>query len=142
MPDNTLQTDKGFTIIEAMIAIAVFSIGILAIMSLQISAAKTNKTSELRSMAVTVASEELEKLISGETSYVDIAPFDPDAQWMLVERYDTYDTDFEVKVGYRSLIPENGENGDSIGKNVKAVARWEDFRGKHEIVLHSIVANL
>lgn len=59
MPDN-----RGFTLIEALIAIAIFSIGILAVSSMQISAINNNASARMRTEATMLASEKVEELMS------------------------------------------------------------------------------
>ena len=51
MPEN-----KGFTLIEALFAIAIFSIGILAVSSMQISAINNNASARMRTEATMLAS--------------------------------------------------------------------------------------
>ncbi len=59
MPEN-----KGFTLIEALFAIAIFSIGILAVSSMQISAINNNASARMRTEATMLASEKVEELMS------------------------------------------------------------------------------
>jgi len=58
--DNT----GGFTLIEVMIAIAVLTIGLLAIGSVQISAINGNNTGKMTSQAATFAADQLERLLA------------------------------------------------------------------------------
>ncbi|MGD8993218.1 MAG: prepilin-type N-terminal cleavage/methylation domain-containing protein [Desulfobacterales bacterium] len=55
---------RGFTLIEALIAIAIFSIGILAVSSMQISAINNNASARMRTEATMLASEKVEELMS------------------------------------------------------------------------------
>jgi type IV pilus modification protein PilV len=59
-PDNT----QGFTLIEVMIAIAVLTIGLLAIGSVQISSINGNTTGKMTSQAATFAADQLERLLA------------------------------------------------------------------------------
>ena len=54
----------GFTIIEVMIAIAVLTIGLLAIGSVQISSINGNNTGKMTSQAATFAADQLERLLA------------------------------------------------------------------------------
>ena len=56
--------DRGFTLIETLIAIAVFAIGILAVGSMQISAVNNNASARMRTEAIMLASEKVEELMS------------------------------------------------------------------------------
>ncbi|MBT8364555.1 MAG: prepilin-type N-terminal cleavage/methylation domain-containing protein [Deltaproteobacteria bacterium] len=54
----------GFSLIEVLIAMAIFAIGILAVGSLQISATNNNASARMRAEATTLASEKAEELMS------------------------------------------------------------------------------
>jgi len=55
---------RGFTLIETLIAMAIFSIGILAVGSMQISAINNNASARMRTEATILASETVEMLMS------------------------------------------------------------------------------
>lgn len=61
---DILRNEKGFTLIEVMIAMAVFAIGMLAVGSMQIAATKGNTSSGKMTSAVTIAQNQMEQLIS------------------------------------------------------------------------------
>lgn len=61
---------KGFTIIEVMIAMAIFAIGILGVTKLQITATNGNTTSRTMSEATAVVIDDIEKLLN--ETYDDI----------------------------------------------------------------------
>lgn len=61
---SKFNNGKGFTLIEVLIAMVVFAIGILAITGMQISATQGNQSARLRTEAVSYASEYMENLIS------------------------------------------------------------------------------
>jgi type IV pilus assembly protein PilV len=80
---NTVTNEKGFTIIEVMIVIGIFAIGILAVASMQVSAFQGNRSATLRTMAITLASEHMENLasqnygtIAGSNNPTTVANFD------------------------------------------------------------------
>ena len=60
---NTDKADKGFTLIETLIALAIFSIGILAVASLQVSASLQSRNSSEITEASAIASNRMEELI-------------------------------------------------------------------------------
>ena len=71
MNTNAIETEirmihdkRGFTLIETLIAIAIFSIGILAVGSMQISAINNNASARMRTEATILASETVEDLMS------------------------------------------------------------------------------
>ena len=55
---------SGFTLIETVIAMAIFAIGILAVGSMQISSVNNNASARMRTEAVILASEKIEELMS------------------------------------------------------------------------------
>ncbi len=71
---HTPRNNKGFSLIEVMVALGIFSIGILAVASMQISAAQGNLSARMRTEAVTLASDQLEILNSLTYNHGDLAP--------------------------------------------------------------------
>ena len=64
---------EGFTLIEVMVALTVFTIGILALGALQISSIRGNHTSSAFSEAATLASDRMEKLIHAPYDHADLS---------------------------------------------------------------------
>jgi len=54
---------KGFSLIEVLIALAIFSIGILAVVSMQIASVNSNNNAYQTSMGMELASGQLENLM-------------------------------------------------------------------------------
>jgi type IV pilus assembly protein PilV len=67
--------NRGFTIIEILIAMAVFAIGILAVGSMQISAVNNNLVARMRTEAVVKATELAENIMS--RTYDNVQGADP-----------------------------------------------------------------
>jgi type IV pilus modification protein PilV len=61
-----INNNRGFTLVEVLFALAIFSIGILAVGSMQISAINNNASARMRTEATILASETVEELISLE----------------------------------------------------------------------------
>ena len=57
-----LKKNRGFTLIEVMIAMAIFSIGILAVGSMQLWNTKNNTTGNITTQATMLARQKLEEL--------------------------------------------------------------------------------
>lgn len=64
------QKEKGFTLIEIMITIAIFSIGFLAVGSMQIAAINANAKSRMRTEATALATAKVEEFLN--TDYGDL----------------------------------------------------------------------
>ena len=62
MMKNFLNRQQGFSLIEVVIALAIFSIGILAIAQLQISAVRNNTNGNLATQATMLAEAQVENL--------------------------------------------------------------------------------
>ena len=58
----TLQKDEGFTLIEVLIAITIFAVGLLAVATMQLSAINVNSTAGQITTRMTWAQDKLEKL--------------------------------------------------------------------------------
>jgi type IV pilus modification protein PilV len=63
---------QGFTLIEIVIALAIFSIGILAIASVQMSSINGNSSARMQTEATTLAVERLERLIALPYDHADL----------------------------------------------------------------------
>lgn len=62
---------QGFTLIEVLVVIAIFSIGILGAMSMQISAVTTNASTRKSTLAVEYATDTMERLMQINPSNAD-----------------------------------------------------------------------
>jgi type IV pilus assembly protein PilV len=70
--EQTAEACRGFTLIEVVIAVAVFAIGILAIAGLQIRSINLNSSARMQSEATTVAVDVLERLMSLPYEHPDL----------------------------------------------------------------------
>ena len=69
---DTATAVGGFTLIEIMIAVAIFSIGILAIASLQIKSINSNAAARMQSEATVAAVDCMERLLSLPYEHPDL----------------------------------------------------------------------
>ena len=61
---NPVHRDQGFTLVEIMITIAIFSIGFLAVGSMQIASINANAKSRMRTEATTLATAKIEEFLN------------------------------------------------------------------------------
>jgi len=69
---STGRDKKGFSIIEVLIALAIFSIGILAVASMQVSANMESRTSAEITQATGIASDQMENLMLLPFDHADL----------------------------------------------------------------------
>jgi type IV pilus assembly protein PilV len=67
---QSIGPDAGFTLVESMLALAIMSVGLLALAGLQITALRGNALSRSMTTAVSIAEQRLEQLKN--TPYSDI----------------------------------------------------------------------
>ena len=68
---NTMFKQSGFSLIEALVAFLILSIGLLGIASLQMISLKAGKTAEMRTVAVIKAEEILERIRNNPEQVMD-----------------------------------------------------------------------
>jgi type IV pilus assembly protein PilV len=95
------STECGFTLIEVMIALAIFSIGILAVWALQVTSTKSNTTSRNLSMASVCASDQLERLVKLPYSHANLT----------AGTHTPSQTSDGIDNNFNGLVDEPGENG-------------------------------
>jgi prepilin-type N-terminal cleavage/methylation domain-containing protein len=91
---------QGFTLIEILVAMAVFAIGFLAVGSMQISAIENNASARTRSEATVLAADKFEDLMSVGYSDPDLSAGglheDPNAiyrlEWLVTDNYPSFAT--------------------------------------------------
>lgn len=68
-----LKSSAGFTLLEVMVAICIFSIGLLAVGSMQVSGTQGTASARRHTAAVVWASDQIEKIISLPYDHADLA---------------------------------------------------------------------
>jgi type IV pilus assembly protein PilV len=64
--------DRGFTFIECLIVIAIFSIGVLAVASMQVTAIHANASARMSGEATALAANQLEALMAAGYGHDDL----------------------------------------------------------------------
>lgn len=98
-------SNKGFTLIEVLIALAIFSIGMLAVASLQVSASLQNRSSSEITEASAMASDQMEELMLRPFDHADL---DPALNPHLLN---------SGKYGIQWEVTETDLNGDAINES-------------------------
>jgi len=95
---SSIGGSQGFTLIEVLIAITVFAIGILAVAMMQSHSTATNATAMTISRATTIASEQIEQLkgLDYTNSYLDAGGHDPGVDAGLPPDPDGFDVQWVV----------------------------------------------
>lgn len=70
--DIRVSRESGFTLVEVMMAIAIFSIGILAVWALQHISTKNNTTARNLTIATVCASDQLERLMKLPSTHANL----------------------------------------------------------------------
>ena len=66
--------ERGFTFVEVLIVIAIFSIGVLAVAIMQVAAINTNASARMSGEATALAANQLEALMALNYDHVDLNP--------------------------------------------------------------------
>ena len=100
---------KGFTLIEVLVAMAIFSIGILAVASMQLAGTKGSSSARLSSEAAVLAYSQMESLLAlkyDPTLVPQISQFDDANNWTHAVTYSNrYTVDWGVTQNALNGIP-------------------------------------
>ena len=81
---NRRIDDRGFTFVELLIVIGIFSIGILAVASMQVTSINANASARMSGEATTLAANQLEALMASD--YTD-EPLNPGSHTLVQGAY-------------------------------------------------------
>ncbi|MBF0413431.1 MAG: prepilin-type N-terminal cleavage/methylation domain-containing protein [Desulfamplus sp.] len=127
----TKPDSKGFTLIEVMIAMAIFAIGILGATKLQITATDGNTTSRTMSEATTVVIDNIEKLIINN-SYDKVEIINTEPVNVSAAENAAYDTTYEVTTEPTPILEDiqilnDSEAWESIKvTKIETTVKWKD----------------
>ena len=122
--DRRLKSDAGFMLIEALIAIAIFSIGFLAVATMVFSAARNNSNGNILTEANMFAREKMEELKSkNDLTELDL---DPPAPPETVNGRFTRSWTASDPLGY------------GTSRQVQVIVRWMSKGQNHQVVMETL----
>lgn len=124
---GTADPQAGFSLIEVMVALSVFSIGLLAIFSMHFSSIKTNGVARGVTENITVATAKAEQLMA--TAY-------DDADLAAGSHQKTQNTD-GIDNNLNGVVDEAGESGHlNVDWDVQDDCLGADFHGHKCVQIH------
>jgi len=134
--------DEAFTLIEVLIAIVILMVGLLAVGTMQISAIRGNFMSGNTSIALSLASEKMEDLLSKDFNHTDLSDSAPGNNNTLssitsVDHYDELSEEGVVSTGgfYRRIWNIANETSPTR-KSVVVIVTWDN--NKHRVSIPCI----
>jgi type IV pilus assembly protein PilV len=131
------HSEGGFTLVETLVAMTLFAVGILALAQIQFAAARSSSTAKVTSTASFLASDRLEELVYG-SDFDGITPDNfPDEDYGQVSggdsRYGNY---------ARAVVIEDSTDvaGRVALKTVTVTVTWHAMHGDRNVTLRSRVA--
>jgi type IV pilus modification protein PilV len=142
MIDMKISNEKGFSLIEILIAITVFAIGILAVGKMQITAIKGNSFANDLTTATTLAQDRMEKLIC--LSYIDDDLLDTNGNDDTGLDADANATADHKYVDGRYNIFWNIATDYPISntKEIRVIIRWTDKGAPKKVSITSMKADI
>ena len=69
---NEFKKNQGYTLVEVLIAMAIFALGFLSLATIQIKSIRQNASAQMYTEATTMAAESMERLISLPYDHLDL----------------------------------------------------------------------
>ena len=101
-----IDNSSGFTLVEVLIALTIFAIGILAIAGMQITAIKVNSSANVRSVQTDITASILEEILTWPvSSFSDVVdePWTFNAGDGTILAGGTYSADYTIDVDYNGI---------------------------------------
>lgn len=122
-----LSDDSGISFIDLMLSLVVLTIGVLALMDLQVIATRSNASSQGTVAAISLAEEKIETFKN--TAFQSIVS-QPSTTW----------TDPVTKIIYTTTATvTNNQPIDGV-KKVDVTVTWSDKAGSHSIPMATVIA--
>jgi len=128
------DTEAGFTLLEVLIAISIFMVGILAIGTMQTSALKSNSTSVGMTQALNQGQAWVEQIMA--------EPFDPTnpsdmldpAENGNADHQETYESGRQqYDIEWETTILDLDADGNNDALDVVLSVQWTDLYGPHSV---------
>jgi len=127
--DEPFMDSKGFTIVEVLIAMAIFLIGFLAVGAMQMSSVNGNAKARMRTEATTIAAQHAEKFLAMNFANIDGSL----ADYPIIQGPYTIETPIIVS---RTDTPELTATNN---RTINITVQWKQ-KGKDRSVTYSLVA--
>jgi type IV pilus assembly protein PilV len=125
---TVFRTEKGFTILEVLIAISVLSIGILAVASMQVSAMWGNNFAARQTEATTIALDRTEKLLSLSYQATDLSSGNH--------------TDSNPPNGYSIVWNVEDDTPLNNSKRVRVTVKWSSHGAQKAVSVERIIPKM
>jgi type IV pilus assembly protein PilV len=119
---------KGFTLIEVLMVMTIFSIGILAVAAMQITSTKGNASARRMTEATALAEKQIENLMQLPYDHADLDP----ANNPHVSTQGPYSVNWNV------TEIDLDSNGTNDSKKVKIAVNWR-YAGKRNLSMQYII---
>jgi len=146
MIDMKKSNQKGFSLIEILIAITVFAIGILAVGKMQIAAIKGNSFANDLTKATTLAQDRMEELIGFPYDDTDLDDTDTDDKAGLDDNTtataDHNDSNNPVDGRYNIFWNIATDHPINNTKEIRVIVRWTDRGTQKRVSITSMKADI
>ena len=120
-----VSIEDGFTLIELMITLVILSIGLVALVGLQVSAIKGNTFSKRMTAAVTIANQKLEQI--KDTAYANI-----------LSESSTQITQSNMTFTRQVMVTNNTPLANT--KTVNVTVTWSDGSNSHSVPITTVIS--
>jgi len=136
------HNEKGFTLLEVIVAISILTIGLLAVASMQVSAIKGNKLAFGITGATSWASDQIEKLIVLPYDHADLQDTDGDGAAGLENASEATDDNptpppahGKYKVYWNVAVDDTADGT----KTVNVIVTWTDHGIQKSVSIRNII---